>query len=493
MLKNNPKRKLPNIDQSHYSHYHKSYCAQAHCPHLAVKLNDTAMHNAHLFEKYDVPAPRYTSYPTVPYWTEEHPDSAVWTDLVRHAYSLDQRLSLYIHLPFCEQLCTYCGCNKHITRNHSVEIPYLETVLKEWNLYRQHMHGKPVLRELHLGGGTPTFFQPDNLRRLLEPILNDVVLDPHAALSFEAHPNGTTTEHLQVLYDLGFRRISVGVQDFDDEILRLIHRFQTKEQVEQVTETARAIGYTSVNYDLVYGLPRQNQGHIYRTMAEIHRLRPDRIALYSYAHVPWLKNGQRAYDESDLPAAAEKRALYETGRALLEAEGYSDIGLDHFSLPDDGLFKAAQNGTMHRNFMGYTELYTPISIGLGASAISDVGMAFMQNEKTVAGYEAMVNAGQLPLLRGHLLTREDRCLRRHILNLMCKNYTEWYWPEQQTPELGDIIERLKPLEADGLIIISPMSVEVTTVGKAFLRNICMAFDAHYWHKVPESKVFSKAV
>lgn len=446
-----------------------------------------------LLKKYDTPAPRYTSYPTVPYWTDNQPQEHQWLSQLTSTFERDPRLSLYIHLPFCEQLCTYCGCNKHITRNHAVEIPYLESVLAEWRLYRERLPGKAVLRELHLGGGTPTFFQPENLRRLLETILRDVTVAEDAEFSFEAHPNGTTREHLVVLYDLGFRRISVGVQDFDDDILRLIHRFQTRDQVERLTEMAREMGYNSVNFDLIFGLPKQHKSHIYNTMAEVHRLRPDRIAFYSYAHVPWLKNGQRAYDENDLPAAAEKRDLYESGRALLESDGYADIGLDHFALSDDGLYHAAQNGTMHRNFMGYTAVYTPLSLGLGASAISDTGWAFMQNEKTVADYESAVQSGNLPLLRGHFLDMEDHNLRRHILNLMCRYQTDWYMPEHQTPALVDAVERLAELEADGLVITTPFSVHVPPTGKAFLRNICMAFDARYWAKVPSGRVFSQAV
>ncbi len=446
-----------------------------------------------LLEKYDIPAPRYTSYPTVPYWKQEYPSEREWTAQLEAAFGRDQRLSLYLHLPFCERLCTYCGCNKHITRNHSVETPYVDSVLAEWGLYRERLPVRPVLHELHLGGGTPTFFQPENLRRLVEGILRDVKVAEDAEFSFEAHPNGTTQEHLDVLFELGFRRLSVGVQDFDDDILKLIHRFQTREQVERLTEAARATGYTSVNFDLIYGLPRQNREHIYRTMAEVQRLRPDRIAFYSYAHVPWLKNGQRAYDETDLPTGAEKRALYEAGRDLLETDGYSDIGLDHFALPGDALLLAAQNGTMHRNFMGYTAVYTPNMIGLGASAISDAGNAYMQNEKTVADYQAAVREGQLPLLKGHFLNREDRCLRRHILNLMCRYRTEWYLPAQQTPALAETVERLREPEADGLVKITPFSVQVTPAGKAFLRNICMAFDARYWSKIPGGRVFSQAV
>jgi oxygen-independent coproporphyrinogen-3 oxidase len=446
-----------------------------------------------LWEKYDVPAPRYTSYPTVPYWETAGLPQDAWLDSVSAACARDPRLCLYLHLPFCESLCTFCGCNKHITRNHAVEEPYIETVLAEWRLYRERFPRRPVLRELHLGGGTPTFFRPANLARLVETILADVDVAPDAEFGFEAHPSGTTREHLAALYDLGFRRISIGVQDFDEEMLRLIHRFQTREQVRDVTAAAREIGYTSVNFDLVFGLPRQTREHIFRTAAEVGELRPDRIAFYSYAHVPWLRNGQRAYDERDLPGAAEKRALYDLGRELLEARGYRDVGLDHFALPHDGLFRAAENGALHRNFMGYTAVYTPMSLGLGASAIGDLGDAFAQNEKTVAGYEADVRSGRLPLRHGHYLTAEDRILRGHILDLMCRHRADWSAPERQTPALADAVERLRELEADGLATVLPQGVEVTPAGRGFLRNICLAFDARYWAKQPEGRVFSRAV
>lgn len=446
-----------------------------------------------LLQKYDVPAPRYTSYPTVPYWTEESPKESEWLSHVVHAFEKDARLSLYIHLPFCEQLCTYCGCNKHITRNHAVESPYIDAVLKEWQMYLTSIPVKPVLRELHLGGGTPTFFQPENLQQLVAAILDTVDVAPDAEFSFEAHPNGTTREHLKALYNLGFRRISIGVQDFDDEILRLIHRFQTKKQVEELHSMAREMGYNSINYDLIFGLPRQTKSHIFNTVAEIHQLKPDRIAFYSYAHVPWLKNGQRAYDESDLPQAAAKRELYETGRMLLEAEGYADIGLDHFALPNDGLYHSAQKGEMHRNFMGYTSVYTPNSIGLGASSISDVGTAFMQNIKSVAEYQEAIALGALPIFRGHYLSEEDQIIRQHILNLMCRYQTSWQDADNYTPTLVEAEERLSEVLKDGLVALSPGSVKVTSLGKAFLRNIALAFDARYWAKVPNSRVFSQAV
>ncbi|MFN0215060.1 MAG: oxygen-independent coproporphyrinogen III oxidase [Saprospiraceae bacterium] len=442
-----------------------------------------------LLEKYDIPAPRYTSYPTVPYWEADTISEAEWTRHVVNVFERDQRLSLYIHLPFCEKLCTYCGCNKHITRNHAVESPYIQSVLAEWKMYLDRLPGRPVLSELHLGGGTPTFFHPDNLRQLLESIFDDVDIAPDHEFSFEAHPSSTTREHLETLYELGFRRISIGVQDVDEAILRVINRFQTVEQIRFVTENARKIGYDSVNFDLIFGLPFQQEAHILKTMEQVSHLMPDRIAFYSYAHVPWLKNGQRAFDESDLPDAASKRALYETGKTLLEQLGYYDVGMDHFSLEKDALYQSAQTSALHRNFMGYTPVFTPLTIGLGVSAIGDTFSAFAQNLKTVIEYQSAIAAGQLPLMRGHFLSEEDKKIRNQILNLMCQYQTGW----QPDDNRDVILARLAEPIADGLVEIGPSGVRVTETGKGFLRNICLAFDARYWNKMPRGRVFSQAV
>ena len=449
--------------------------------------------NKDLFAKYDVAAPRYTSYPTVPYWSDEAFSPENWLQHVRKAFSTDHQISLYIHLPFCESLCTYCGCNKHITKNHAVEHPYIDAVLREWRTYLAALSGKPVLRELHLGGGTPTFFHPDNLRYLLENILRDVVVPENRDFGFEAHPWSTTAEHLKTLYDLGFRRISIGVQDFDEDLMKLVNRRQTVESVERCTGEARAAGYESVNYDLIFGLPRQTPAHIREDARHVARLRPDRIAFYSYAHVPWLKRSQCAYSEADLPTGAAKRQLYEAGRNWFEADGYAEIGMDHFALTHDSLYKALQNKTLHRNFMGYTPYKTSLMIGLGASAIGDTWDAFAQNEKTIADYQRAVGEGRLPVFRGHRLDEEDQRIRQHILNLMTRFETTWTAEEGGDEVLSAAISRLEPLMADGLVELRPFRVRITPAGRNFLRNICMAFDAHYWRRQPEGKLFSQAV
>lgn len=446
-----------------------------------------------LLEKYDVPAPRYTSYPTVPYWQEEVPTQKAWLDHVLQAYQASEGISLYIHLPFCEKLCTYCGCNKRITKNHGVEQPYINTVLKEWQLYLDALPGKPVLKEIHLGGGTPTFFSPENLRYLLENIFAGAIVPERHEYGFEAHPASTTTEHLEVLYELGFRRLSIGVQDFDNHILKIINRQQSLEDVQRVTEEARRIGFNSLNYDLIFGLPFQTPENIRRNMELVSSLRPDRLAFYSYAHVPWIKPSQRAYSEADLPMGKDKRYLYEYGRELLTRAGYVEIGMDHFALPTDGLYLAAQNGTLHRNFMGYTPMYTRLSLALGASSISDTWTAFVQNEKHIEAYTQMVESGRLPIVKGHILTDEDLVLRKHILNIMCRYGTSWKTSSEQNLALADGLLRMHELLADGLVEIGDDSLTVTETGKPFIRNICMALDARYWQRQPDGQLFSQAV
>ncbi|CAN5568840.1 hypothetical protein BH23BAC1_BH23BAC1_45600 [soil metagenome] len=337
-----------------------------------------------LIKKYNVPAPRYTSYPTVPYWDKEQISSRSWIEVVKRAFmesNKEKGISLYIHLPFCESLCTYCGCNTRITKNHKVEDEYIDAVMKEWQFYLQQFSEKPIIRELHLGGGTPTFFSPENLWQLISNILGTAEMHPSADFSFEGHPNNTTEKHLQVLFDLGFRRVSFGIQDLDLKVQYAIHRIQPYENVEAVSKEARRIGYTSINFDLIYGLPFQTSESVLSTIEKFAQLMPERIAFYSYAHVPWLKPGQRGYSEDNLPDNEVKRKLYESGKEKLNSLGYINIGMDHFALPGDSLYEAFHEGKLHRNFMGYTVCHTDLLVGLGTSAISDAKYGYMQNNK----------------------------------------------------------------------------------------------------------------
>lgn len=444
-------------------------------------------------EKYNIPVPRYTSYPTVPYWDETPPAEAAWKHKVVQAFQRQNEISLYLHLPFCEALCTYCGCNKRITKNHAVESPYIEAVLKEWRMYRDLLPGKPVLRELHLGGGTPTFFSPQNLHRLLSTILGEVELAESYEFGFEAHPGTTSPEHLEVLSHLGFTRLSIGIQDFAPEILEIINRRQTFEDVVQVTAKARELGYESINYDLIFGLPLQTKAHIIDTVKKVKALLPERIAFYSYAHVPWISPSQRAYSEADLPKGEEKRELYELGRELLEEAGYVEIGMDHFALPKDSLCKAMEAGHLHRNFMGYMPFNTELNLALGASSISDSWDGYVQNEKKIERYQEIVNSGRLPIIKGHLLTSEDETLRHHILNIMCRHETNWQEEHRQCGALYDGIARMDELERDGLVTRAPFRLKVEAAGYPFIRNIAMAMDARYWRRKPEGALFSQSV
>ena len=448
-----------------------------------------------LIEKYNVAAPRYTSYPTVPYWSKADFDKELWAGHVKSAFDISNNkdgISLYIHLPFCESLCTYCGCNTRITKNHSVEEPYIEALLMEWAMYCNMFEDRPIIREIHLGGGTPTFFSPANLKRLIKSILAGSIIHPDADFGFEGHPANTTVEHLKTLYDLGFRRLSLGIQDFDPRVQFIINRIQTFEEVKEVTEHARQIGYTSVNYDLIYGLPLQTMESLSDTIEKVSLLMPDRIAFYSYAHVPWIRPGQRRFTEKHLPSPDQKRALYDLGHNMLTALGYSDIGMDHFALPNDALCVAEQTRKLHRNFMGYTHQYTRLLVGLGVSSISDTWDAYTQNVKSVEEYISLVNNNELPVVKGHFLTAEDMIIRRHILNIMCKGETHWNHREEPCYALLAGLKRMQDLADDGLVELNSYRLVVTPTGKRFLRNICMAIDARLWADQPATQLFSMA-
>lgn len=450
-----------------------------------------------LVDKYNVPGPRYTSYPTVPYWNNESFSLSKWKQNAVMSFeesNLAEGISLYIHLPFCESLCTFCGCNKRITKNHSLETPYLESVLKEWELYLQLFGKRPRIAELHLGGGTPTFFSPENLQYLLNGILRTSKLSETAAFSFEGHPNNTTREHLQTLYDCGFRRVSYGVQDYNELVQTAIHRIQPFENVQLATSLAREIGYNSVGHDIIFGLPFQAKAHVIHTIEKTCELRPDRIAFYSYAHVPWIKgNGQRGFKDEDLPTSNEKRDMYEIGKVMLEKSGYVEIGMDHFALKTDSLYNAMITNNLHRNFMGYTESKTQLMIGVGVSAISDSWYGFAQNVKSVDEYQAIVAQKMLPVYRGHVLTAEDLVVRKHILNLMCKLETSWFETDQQFPEIATILENLAEMEKDGLLEIGTKSLTVTEKGRPFVRNVCMAFDLLLQRKNLGTQLFSMTI
>ncbi|MBT3647469.1 MAG: oxygen-independent coproporphyrinogen III oxidase [Flavobacteriales bacterium] len=446
-----------------------------------------------LIDKYNVPGPRYTSYPTVPYWDND-PSEADWKEHVSSAfsaYNISDGISVYIHLPYCESLCTFCGCTTRITVNHGVEEPYIEALLKEWDLYLELFDGKPQIKELHLGGGTPTFFSPTHLKKLFKGIIGKSELHPSAELGFEANPKTTSHAHLKVMADLGFKRLSLGIQDFDPVVQKTINRVQSFSQVKQVTDWARDLGYDSINYDLVYGLPFQTQKSIENTVDLVSLLRPDRIAFYSYAHVPWVKPGQRSFTDKDLPEGTEKHSMYVKGKRLLTEAGYIEIGMDHFALPEDHLSVAFRARKMHRNFMGYTTQTSKLMIGLGVSAISDTWSSFGQNVKVVEEYIRSIDEGTIPIFRGHMLSEEDMEIRKIILELMCSFKSSI--SSEASRSLSTNLETLKEMEKDSLVRINDRGVTVTKKGRAFVRNICMAFDQRLIANKPETQIFSMTV
>ncbi|QZE15737.1 oxygen-independent coproporphyrinogen III oxidase [Halosquirtibacter laminarini] len=449
-----------------------------------------------LIAKYNIPIPRYTSYPTVPYWDTDKPDSKRWFEVIKDTFDQTNKskgIAIYIHLPYCERLCTYCACTKVITKNHDLEAPYIDALLKEWQLYLDTFKDRPIIRELHLGGGTPTFFSPSSLERLLSTIIESGEKHPEYEFSFEAHPNNTTEAHLLTLYNLGFRRLSLGVQDFDPSVQKVINRIQSYETVETVVKQARSIGYESVNFDLIYGLPKQQLSSVEDTLRKVRVLNPDRIAFYSYAHVPWKERGQRGFTDDDIPRGEEKRALYEVGKRLLMEIGYEDIGMDHFSKTTDKLHIAKENGTLHRNFMGYTTSEADMIVGLGASAISDAGKAYMQNEKSIEAYKKCMEAGTPAFIKGHFLTHEDRTIKRTILDVACKMKLTFN-DDLVNYMTFQMLSQLKEMEAEGIIERNERGFVLTPeLGKMFLRNVCSVFDIRMHDRAERNDKFSKSI
>jgi oxygen-independent coproporphyrinogen-3 oxidase len=451
---------------------------------------------AQLIRKYDVPGPRYTSYPTVPYWKNEPLSNEEWLQSIaqnQEHFSSDD-VSLYVHLPYCESLCTFCGCHKRITKNHSVEQPYIDAVIKEWQLYKSAGLQDSQIKELHFGGGTPTFFGADELVRLVKALLKDQKIDSsEVEMGFEAHPKNTSQEHLEKLYALGFRRLSLGVQDYNPIVQKSIHRIQPFSQVKKVHDLARKVGYTSISHDLVFGLPKQSLKDMLFTVEKTLELRPDRISLYSYAHVPWVKGtGQRGFDENDLPTGEAKRELYEQAKLHLLDAGYLEIGMDHFALKEDSLAQAFLSKNLHRNFMGYTTQNTPMLIGLGMSAISDSWFGFAQNKKSVEAYLEGINNDQLPVFRGHLLTEEDLTIRQHILDLMCHFETKLGVHESFDFNLN-VLLKLKGMVEDQLIEMEDDTLRITEAGIPFVRNVCMIFDQGLQSSSKREGLFSRTI
>lgn len=445
-----------------------------------------------LFKKYDIPVPRYTSYPTVPYW-EDNLRTDLWIEhLQKWMNTPTTSWSMYIHVPFCESLCTYCGCNTAITKNHKVEVPYVTTLLNELNTYQAlvpALRDRPM-RHIHIGGGTPTFLSADNLARMVDGIFEKIqCAHEEFEASIEIDPRRTKYDQLKALRERGFNRVSLGVQDFNPEVQRLVNRIQSFELTREILDHARDLGYESVNFDLIYGLAKQTPDTMRESVAQTIELRPDRIALYSFALVPWIKPAQRLFKDEDLPRGGDKRALYEVAREMLLEHGYLEIGMDHFALPTDALAKASRNQRLHRNFMGYTDQRTDVMLGLGVSAISETPDSFHQNEKILHKYEETIQSGKVATLRGHALTSLDRARRAQILSLLTRLEAELESEHQSQDAVNFLTEMIQ----DGLAEVRDKKVIIAENGRPFMRNIAMVFDERLRALKPETQTFSQSL
>ncbi|MCA1580013.1 MAG: oxygen-independent coproporphyrinogen III oxidase [Acidobacteria bacterium] len=451
-----------------------------------------------LLRRYNVPGPRYTSYPTAPVWKEGVGAREYEALLLESAREDEPRpLSLYLHLPFCEKLCYFCGCTVVITGSeHRLEDPYLSTLEREidWVASRAG-HRRPVV-QLHLGGGTPTYFAPDRLEALLARLRDRFVFSSDAELGVEVDPRVTTPQHLAALARAGFNRLSMGVQDFDPQVQAAINRIQPYDDTRPLVEEAHRLGFPSVNMDLIYGLPYQTPVSFGATIDRVLEIAPDRLAVYSYANVPWMKKHQRIL-EPHLPGEAEKFGIFQTALERFQSAGFEYIGMDHFARPDDELARARRNRTLHRNFQGYTTKAGTDLIGLGMSAIGEVGDGYVQNARDLAPYRAAVEREGAATFRGVRLTADDRLRKSVIQSLLCHGVIVKAEIERDhgidfDETFADALERLRPCAEDGLVELLPAEIRATPVGRVFLRNLAMPFDA-YLTAPTERPVFSRTL
>lgn len=444
-----------------------------------------------LLAKLARPGPRYTSYPTANLFDASVGPEEHRAALARHG-ATGAPLSLYVHLPFCRSQCFYCACNVIITRRKGAAAEYLDLLEREADLVAAALGGKRPVTQLHLGGGTPTYLTVDELRRLHALLAARFDLTAGEELSVEVDPRATTVEQLQALAALGWNRASFGVQDFDPVVQVAVNRVQSVEQTAALVRAARAAGFRGINVDLIYGLPLQEVASFARTLDAVLALRPDRVALYSYAHVPWMRPAQTSFEKKGrrLPSAEEKLALFEAAVRAFVGAGYVQLGMDHFARPDDELAVALSRGTLHRNFQGYTVRRAEALVGLGVSSISDVAGVFAQNEKELDAYRAALDAGHLPTARGWTRTPDDERRREVILAIM----TGAALPPETLAAFPAERARLLELQDDGLVVLTPEGgLELTPLGRLFVRNVAMVFDAHLPDQPAERPVFSKTV
>jgi len=452
---------------------------------------------ADLLRRYDRPGPRYTSYPTAVEFHDGVGADAYAEHLARAA-AVDAPLSFYLHLPFCEERCLFCGCNVVITKKREVERRYLGILRREIRDAAGRLGTRRRLSQYHWGGGTPTYLAPDEMRELQRVVTGEFTIDPGAEVAIEIDPRVTTPEHMDAIRELGFNRLSMGVQDFTPKVQEAVNRVQSFEQTRDLVALARRLGIGSINIDLIYGLPHQTPDTFQETLDRVVSIRPERVAVYSFAHVPWLKGQQRKLEPEALPPPAVKLDLFARAVDSFRGAGYLSIGMDHFALPEDEMGRALADGTLWRNFMGYTVKHAPDMVACGVSGIGDVAGAYFQNRKVLKEYEEAVEAGRLPVERGYRLTADDRIRRHLITSLMCTFRIDLPDVERRFGIRFDDAfarerEALRPFEADGFVRVTPDRVEVLGDGRLFVRNVCMVFDAHLAKHAGDKPRFSRTV
>jgi oxygen-independent coproporphyrinogen-3 oxidase len=455
-----------------------------------------------LLERYDRPGPRYTSYPTAVEFHEGVTERTYRERLALANGTPTAPLSAYVHLPFCEERCSYCGCNVVITRHREVAARYLDVLCREVELLAAALPDRRTISQLHLGGGTPTYYDADQLEAFVARFLAHFTLTPDAEVGVEIDPRVTSEEQLSRLASLGFNRVSLGVQDFTPKVQEAVRRVQGYDLTRRLVEHSRAAGYTSVNIDLIYGLPYQEEEGFSRTLQQVIALRPDRVAVYSFAFVPWMRAHMKHLPQDALPGPALKLRLLALAIEAFGAAGYRQIGMDHFALPGDELSRAVENRSLYRNFMGYTVQSARDMVALGVSGIGDVQGTFVQNTKKLPEYYQAVESGYFPIERGYALDADDLVRRDVIASLMCNFHLDMAGVERRfdidfaeyfARELFELTGPGSP-EADGLVRIAPGAIEVTPLGRLFVRNVCMVFDRYLRARTSGPKpVFSRTV
>ncbi len=447
-----------------------------------------------LIRKYDVPGPRYTSYPTAPNFRED-----VGREAIEEAVRVNQEeggpLSLYFHIPFCQTLCWYCGCTQVITKDRAQSEPYLEALHEEMRRKSGWIKEGREVVQVHFGGGTPTYLEPDQIRRIGEWIDRYFEVSEEAEVGIEIDPRRLRREHVEALAEAGFTRASLGVQDNDERVQKAINRIQPFEVTRRVVRWLREVGIESLNVDLIYGLPHQTVESFDRTLSEVLTLKPDRFAIYTYAHVPWIKPAQKLLEREALPGAEEKLAMQKHIVERLTDEGYLYIGMDHYAREDNELAKAYREGTLRRNFQGYSTWSGVDIYGFGMSSISQIGDMYLQNPKEVEAYQEAVQREDFPRYKAYLLTEDDRRRRQWIMSLMCEARVDFDAMSRRLgvdvrSYFGEGLEELAPMAEDGLVEIDDEGIDVTSRGRLLLRNICMPFDAHL---APERQTYSKTI